>query len=266
MKLNAKKRLFLFAGDQKIEHLNKDFYGPQIPKECNNPEHLFKIASKAPIDAFATQLGLIDLYGSDYKNIPYVVKLNSKTNLVPVKQKDPVSGQLHSVDDVVQFSKRSGLSIIGVGYTVYLGSEYESDMLKQAAQVVYQAHQHELLAILWIYPRGKSIKNERDSDLIAGAAGVGACLGADFVKVTVPEGRASDDRAEKLKQAVGAAGRTGVICSGGKKIKDEVFLQELSDQVAIAGARGCAVGRNIYQRTEQDAIEFCKKISKIILS
>ena len=42
-------RLMLFAGDQKIEHLNDDFYGPGISPEDNDPEHLFRIASSAEI-------------------------------------------------------------------------------------------------------------------------------------------------------------------------------------------------------------------------
>ena len=37
-------RLMLFAGDQKIEHLNDDFYGEGIHEDDNEPEHLFKIA------------------------------------------------------------------------------------------------------------------------------------------------------------------------------------------------------------------------------
>ncbi|KKQ37018.1 MAG: Fructose-bisphosphate aldolase, partial [Candidatus Roizmanbacteria bacterium GW2011_GWA2_37_7] len=65
-------RMMLFAGDQKIEHLNDDFYGEGITKEDNNPEHLFKIAGKAHIGVFASQLGLIARYGLDYKNIPYL--------------------------------------------------------------------------------------------------------------------------------------------------------------------------------------------------
>ena len=40
-------RLMLFAGDQKVEHLNDDFYGEGVPEDDADPEHLFKIASKA---------------------------------------------------------------------------------------------------------------------------------------------------------------------------------------------------------------------------
>ena len=86
-------RLMLFAGDQKVEHLNSDFYGEGIHPDDNNPEHLFRIASRAKIGVFVTQLGLIARYGMDYPDIHYLVKLNSKTNLVKTSQSDPFSNQ-----------------------------------------------------------------------------------------------------------------------------------------------------------------------------
>jgi fructose-bisphosphate aldolase/6-deoxy-5-ketofructose 1-phosphate synthase len=246
--MSKPEKLFLFAGDQKVEHMNRV-----------EPEYLFKIASRAPVSALATQLGLISHYGPDYKNINYVVKLNSKTNLIPAEQKDPVSLAMYSVQDVVQFKKDSGLSVVGVGYTVYLGSEFESQMLHQAAQAVLNARQNGLISILWIYPRGKSVKNERDAGLIAGAAGVGACLGADFVKINQPDGGP-----QELKQAVASAGKTKIICAGGKKVDESKFLQELEAQVA-AGVSGCAIGRNIFERDFDEAVSFCEKVAKIAL-
>ena len=69
--------LFLFAGDQKIEHLNDDF-SLGLGLDNSNIEHLFKIASQAKIGVFAAHLGLISRYGSKYKQIPYLVKLNGK--------------------------------------------------------------------------------------------------------------------------------------------------------------------------------------------
>jgi len=183
---NGTNHLMLFAGDQKVEHLNNDFYGKDIPLEDNSPEHMFKIASKAKIGVFATQFGLISRYGRDYKNVPYLVKLNSKTNLVPYSEEDPYSEAWLSVGDVVSFAKESGLDIKGVGYTLYLGGEHEHSMLAQAARIVHEAHKNGLLAVLWIYPKGKFVKDEHDGHLIAGAAGVGAGLGADFIKLKVP--------------------------------------------------------------------------------
>jgi fructose-bisphosphate aldolase (EC 4.1.2.13) len=154
-------RLMLFAGDQKVEHLNDDFYGEGIHPDDNEPEHMFRIASKAKIGVFATQLGLISRYGMDYPKVPYLVKLNSKTHLIKTAQSDPFSNELVSVEQVIDFKENSGLTILGVGYTIYLGSEYEPEMLRQAAQIIYEAHQHGLIVVLWIYPRGKTIKDEK---------------------------------------------------------------------------------------------------------
>ncbi|MFY1645387.1 aldolase, partial [Methanoculleus bourgensis] len=180
-------RLMLFAGDQKIEHLNDDFAGEGIHPDDADPEHLFRIASRGRIGVFATQLGLIARYGRDYPDVPYLVKLNSKTNLVATSQSDPVSSELYHVRQAVDLRDRAGLSILGVGYTVYLGSEYEPLMLYQAAQAVNQAHRYGLITVLWMYPRGKAVKDERDPHLVAGAAGVAAAIGSDFAKVNPPK-------------------------------------------------------------------------------
>jgi len=257
-------RLMLLAGDQKIEHLNKDFYGEGISPDDADPEHLFRIASGARIGVFATQLGLIARYGGDYPDVSYLIKLNSKTNLVKTDQRDPLSSELHHVEQVAALRDRSGLNIRGVGYTVYLGSEFEPVMLYQAAQHIYRAHQHGLLSVLWMYPRGKAVKDERDPHLIAGAAGVAAALGSDFVKVNPPKINGSIDAA-LLREATLAAGRTRVVCAGGSMMDVESFLQQLYDQIHIGGTAGNATGRNIHQKDLDDAIRMCNAISAITL-
>jgi len=257
-------RLMLFAGDQKVEHLNKDFYGEGISPEDNDPEHLFRIAKKGRIGVFATQLGLIARYGMDYQDLPYLAKLNSKTDLVKTDQMDPVSRQLIDVDQVADFADDSGLDVLGVGYTIYLGSERESEMLREAAQIVYQAHGQGLVSVLWIYPRGKAVKDEKDPHLIAGATGVAAALGSDFVKVNYPkkEGAKSE---EAFKEAVAAAGRTKVVCAGGASRDPKSFLQQLFDQIHVSGAAGNATGRNIHQKSLDEAARMCDAISAITL-
>jgi len=257
---NDKNRLMLFAGDQKVEHLNNDFYGKGITLEDNSPEHMFKIASSVKIGVFATQFGLISRYGRDYNNVPYLVKLNSKTNLVPYEQQDLYSKAWLSVGDVVAFAKESGLDIKGVGYTVYLGGAYEHEMLTQAANIVHEAHKNGLLAVLWIYPKGKFVKNEHDGHLIAGAAGVGAALGADFVKLKVPYNKKGKFDVKLLREATMAAGRTGVLCEGGTKIDEKEFLTELYEQIHKGGSRGNGTGRNIHQRPLKEAVKMANAI------
>ncbi|UXM85548.1 aldolase [Methanococcus aeolicus] len=253
-------KLMLFAGDQKIEHLNDEFYGEGIPLDDATPEHLFKIASKAKIGTFATQLGLIARYGKKYSDINYLVKMNSKTHLVKTNQRDPISKALVSIEDIVEFKKNSGLNIAGVGYTIYIGSEFESEMLVEASKIIYEAHKNGLVVVLWIYPRGKAVKDEGDPHLIAGATGVGACLGADFVKVNYPK---CENPAEVFKEAILAAGETKVICAGGSSIDPKAFLQMLYDQIHISGAGGNATGRNIHQKTLKEAVNLCNAIYAI---
>lgn len=256
-------RLMLFAGDQKIEHLNDDFYGDNIPEEDNDPEHLFKIAQNAEIGVFATQMGLMARYGMDYPDLAYLVKINSKSHLVKTAQADPYSGQLYSMEQLMEFKENSGLHIVGIGYTIYLGSEYESDMLAEAAQLIYEAHRFGLITVLWIYPRGKAVVDEKDGHLIAGATGVAACLNSDFVKVNAPREKDGQDSAVLLKEAVKSAGRTKVVCAGGSNAAPEEFLKELYKQLNVSGAAGNATGRNIHQKPLDEAIRMCNAVNAL---
>ena len=262
-------RLMLFACDQKIEHLNKDFYdgGDEIDLADCEPEHLFRIASQGVCGVLAGQRGLIAQYAADYPDINYIVKMNSKTNLVRTSQEDPYSPLLYGLDSVLVM-REAGVNIVGLGYTIYLGSEYESTMMAEAGELIAQAHAEGLLVVLWIYPRGKAVTAEKDPDLIAGAAGVALCLGADFVKVNPPKPMGEDTRtpAEALIVATKASGRTGLVCAGGSTVEAETFLTQLYDQIHVGGAVGNATGRNIHQRSLDEAVRLTKAISSITLA
>ena len=262
-------RLMLFACDQKIEHLNKDFYdgGEEIDLADCEPEHLFKIADQGVCGVMAGQRGLIAQYAADYPEINYLVKMNSKTNLVKTAQEDPYSPLLYGLDTVLAM-RDAGVNIVGLGYTIYLGSEYEATMMAEAGDLIAQAHAEGLLVVLWIYPRGKAVTAEKDPDLIAGAAGVALCLGADFVKVNPPKPEGEDQRtpAEALAIATKASGRTGLVCAGGSTVDAETFLTQLYDQIHVGGAVGNATGRNIHQRSLDEAVRLTKAISSITLA
>ena len=252
-------RLMLFACDQKIEHLNKDFYGEGIDIADLDPEHLFKIGSEGVCGVLAGQRGLVAQYAADYP------EMNSKTNLVGTKQEDPYSPQLYDLDAVLAM-KEAGVNVVGLGYTIYLGSEYEATMMAEAGELIAQAHANGLIVVLWIYPRGKAVTAEKDPDLIAGAAGVALCLGADFVKVNPPKPEDGTPAAEALKIASTAAGRCGLVCAGGSTVDAETFLTQLYDQIHVGGACGNATGRNIHQRSLDEAVRLTKAISAITLA
>lgn len=257
-------RLMLFACDQKIEHLNEDFFGEGINPADNEPEHLFRIGSEGVIGVLAGQRGLISHYALDYPEINYLVKMNSKTHLVKTSQEDPYSPQLTSFEAVGELIA-NGVNVVGIGYTIYLGSEYESQMMAEAAELIAQAHAAGLIVVLWIYPRGKAVADEKDANLIAGAAGVAVSIGADFVKVNPPKGTDEATSAELITRASKASGRCGLVCAGGSTVAADVFLTQLWEQIHIGGASGNATGRNIHQRSLDEAVRLTKAISAITL-
>jgi len=262
-------RMNLFACDQKIEHLNDDFFdgGVKIPLSSNNPEHLFEIGARAhaegTIGVLAGQLGLISRYAMDAIDVPYLVKMNSKSHLVKKGQRDPVSMAMWDIDDVFTLIN-NGVNVVGIGYTIYLGSEFEHDMLTEAATLIRQAHENGLITVTWIYPRGEAVEDEMDPQLISGAAGVALCIGADFTKVNYPRAFDNMSQAESLAVAVEAAGRTGVICSGGGSLPAKEFLQRLWEQINISGAQGAATGRNIHQKGTEEAVKMAAACHAII--
>jgi class I fructose-bisphosphate aldolase len=256
--------LMLFACDQKIEHLNNDFFGEGISADDKEPEHLFKIGSQGVIGILAGQRGLIAQWAPDYPEINYLVKMNSKTHLVKTSQDDPYSPQLYDIQAVLDL-RDNGVNIVGIGYTIYLGSEYESTMMSEAGQLIADAHANGLLVVTWIYPRGKAVADEKDAHLIAGAAGAAACLGADFVKCNPPKGDDTATSAQKLVEASSAAGRTGLVCAGGSTVDASTFLTQLYEQIHTGGAVGNATGRNLHQRPLDEAVRLTKAISAITI-
>ena len=259
----------LFACDQKIEHLNDDFYdgGNSRPLSSNDPGHLFEIGAQAhregTVGVLAAQGGLISLYGRDHPDVPYLVKLNSKSHLVKTKQRDPVSLAMWDMDDVMSLVS-NGLNVVGIGYTIYIGSEYEHEMMTEAAHFIRQAHEEGMIAVVWMYPRGKAVEDEKDPQLISGAAGVAACIGADFAKVNYPRAWDGMTQPESLKVAVEAAGRCGIICSGGGSLPARDFLQRLWDQINVSGCKGAATGRNIHQKSTDEAVRMTAACHAII--
>lgn len=258
------EHLFMFACDQKMEHLNNDFFGPAIHPDAMHAEHLFKIANAGHIGTLATNLGLIARYGKKYAHIPYIAKLNGKTDLISIQQKDPYSKQLWTVADAIALKEEHSINVCGVGYTIYMGSEYEAEMLSQAARVINDAHRNGLVAILWIYARGKSINNDQDPALITGAAGLAATLGSDFVKIKAPQARENKTSEQWLALASAAAGNTKIICAGGAQQPPQTFIAQVYAQIQHGGIAGCAVGRNIFQHSLPEAIAITKALSALV--
>lgn len=254
------ENFLILAGDHRMEHLQKDYCGPQITAEALSPEHIFNIAQQSDMNPLATNFGLIARYGRMYPTIPYIAKLTGKTNV----SYELLSTQLWDVPDVLALQKGARINICGVGATVYLGSEYEAEMLAQAAHIIHQAHQHGLVAMIWMYLRGKSIKDEQDPELTIGACGLAATLGADIIKIKAPRQTTKKGSAQWLRIATAAAGNSKVIVAGGEPITTKDFIAHLHEYIHDGGIAGGAIGRNVFQKSLHEAVALTNAASSII--
>ena len=77
------------------------------------PQHLFEIGRQGVCGVLAGQRGLIAQYAADYPEINYLVKMNSKTNIVGGSQDDPYSPQMYELDAVLAM-REAGVNIVGM--------------------------------------------------------------------------------------------------------------------------------------------------------
>ncbi len=236
------KAIYL-AYDQGLEHGSADFNDINI-----NPLYVIEIARKGNFNGIVLQKGIAEKYNKEIKKskVPLIIKLNGKTNLY---KGEPLSRILCTVREAIK------LGASAVGYTIYIGSQYENIMMKEFEQIEREAHSRKIPVIAWVYPRGKSIEGKSSKELISYSARVGLELGADIVKIHW------NGNLSELKWAVKSAGRTKVVIAGGLKKKENEMLQNVKDAMK-AGAIGLAIGRNVWQNPKP--IEMTEKIKKII--
>lgn len=242
-KITKNGRVLFLAYDQGMEHGPTDFNEENV-----DPKKILEIANCGLFTGVILQKGIAEKYflGNNYK-VPLIVKLNGKTSLV--KDEDPYSPQICSVKEALNYGA------LAVGYTIYVGSEFEPMMMEEFGRIEQEAEEAGIPVIAWMYPRGRNIKDENDPKVIAYAARIGLELGADIVKV-----RYTGDIVS-FKWVVQSAGKTKIVVMGGGKEPEEVFLQK-TKEIMEAGAIGLAVGRNVWQ--SENPLEITKKIASII--
>ena len=235
-------KVMLLAYDQGFEHGPVDFNEENV-----DPTYIMNIAKNGYYTGVIFQEGLAARYYERESGVPLIVKLNGKTSFY---KEEPLSLQLCTVEKAVQ------LGAVGVGYTIYVGSEHEEQMLVEFSRIEDEAHAKGLIVIAWMYPRGVKVAGKETSkEIVAYGARLGLELNADFVKVPYT------GSVESFKWVVECAGKTGVLAQGGNK-QEWADLQSEIQGVMEAGARGVAIGRNVWQ--DPNPTEISKKLSEMI--
>lgn len=256
------KALFL-AYDHGMEHGPVEFEkaheaGDHEFTDSLDPQFILDLAHRGGYTAVVLQKGLAqdyyDVWGADERReVPLIIKLNGRTNVPEI---EPFSPLICTVPEAVE------LGASAVGYTVYVGSEREAEMLEIFGGIVEDAHSAGIPVIGWMYPRGKWVTEKYGKDtnpeIVAYGARVALEVGADMAKI-----KYTGD-VESFTRVVKSAGRTKVVLSGGEKTeKPEDFLQVVKDVMAV-GATGVAVGRNVWK--SKDPLKVTEEIKKIIFA
>src|SRR5438874_3608216 len=165
--------LLLLPIDQGIEHGPRDFFPNPASKD---PEYQFRLAAEAGYSAIACQIGLATKYYPDYAGqVPLILKVNGKTDIPPADE--ALSPCNASVEDAVR------LGADAVGYTLYVGSPRQDEVLNQLKGVREDCDRFGMPLVIWAYPRGRYIEEKGGQNsfyAIDYAARVAMEMGADI--------------------------------------------------------------------------------------
>lgn len=243
-KITKNGRALFLAYDHGMEHGPSDFDDQSV-----DPAKILEIADSGFFTGVILQKGIAEKYYDKNKNkVPLIVKLNGKTNLLTGQ--DPYSPQICSVEEAIT------LGASAVGYTVYVGSEYEAKMISEFSKIEKETDEKGLPLIGWMYPRGKAIEGrERSKEILAYAARIALEVGAEMIKIPYT------GDLESFRWVVQSAGKTEVVVKGGEKMEEKEFFKMVSD-VLKGGAAGLAVGRNIWRAEEP--LEISRKLAELL--
>lgn len=160
-----------------------------------------------------------------------IVHLSASTALAP----DPDRKELVTS---VEHAIRLGAS--GVSVHVNLGAGAEAVMLKDLGRVAEECELWGMPLLVMVYVRDGCKQSEYDPAKIKHAARVVEEVGADIIKVNYT---GSADTFEEIVQSV----RVPVVIAGGPKLNSNEDLIDVITQALKAGARGVAIGRNVFQ-------------------
>jgi len=224
----------------------------------------------------------------DYAHrIPFIVKLNHNELLTfPA-----------TYDETVYASVKQAFEMgaVGVGATIYFGTENSRRQLTEISQAFQHAHELGMFTVLWCYLRNPAFKTKDQdfhvaADLTSQANHIGVTIEADIIKQKQPENdggyrtigfsnKPKDEIYQKLVpnhpiewtrwQVVNCyMGRAGLINSGGASGGKDDTGQAVATAVINkrAGGMGLISGRKAFQRPSAEGIALLHAIQNVYLS
>jgi len=184
------------------------------------------------------------------------------------------------------------LGAMGVGATIYFGSDDSNRQIQEVAAAFERAHELGMYTVLWCYLRNSEFKRDQDyhtaADLTGQANHIGVTIQADIIKQKLPTnnggfkaikfGKTHDKVYSELTSdnpidltryqvANNYMGRAGLINSGGAS-KGESDLADAVTTAVVnkrAGGTGLISGRKAFQKPMKEGVKLLNAIQDVYL-
>ncbi len=160
-----------------------------------------------------------------------------------------LSEDLSNEEITVSMEDAVRLNASGVAYSIYVGSKFEKQGLKNLTKLIDQGEQYGI-PVLAVTAVGKEMV--RDARYLGLACRIAAELGASWVKTYYCE-EGFDKMVENTP--------VPLVIAGGKKIPEKDALKLAHDAIT-AGAVGVDMGRNIFQ--SENPIAMIKSVRAVV--
>ena len=287
-RLRGSGYLSILPVDQGVEHTAGASFAAN--PEYFDPENIVKLAIEGGCNAVASTLGVLSIVARKYAHkIPFIVKINHNEFFSYPNTYDQT--QFGSV------SQAFDMGAIGVGATIYWGSEESRRQLQEISEAFQQAHELGMFTVLWCYVRNPAFKTPQkdyhvSADFTGQANHLGVTIQADIIKQKLPEnnggyndpslkgfGKTHKKVYEQLTsdhpidltryQVLNCyAGRIGLINSGGASSGDSDLAEAVKTAVINkrAGGMGLISGRKAFQRPMKEGVELLNAIQDVYLN
>ncbi|HEY5266591.1 MAG TPA: class I fructose-bisphosphate aldolase [Acidimicrobiales bacterium] len=270
--------------DQGIEHSAAASFAPN--PEYFDPARLCDLAIAADCNAIASTLGTLGVVSRRYVHrIPFIVKINHNDLL---RYPNTFDQQLFA-----SVQQAADLGAVGVGATVYFGSEGSIHQIEEIRKAFAEAHRLGLFTVLWCYLRNDAfvtggVDYHLSADLTGQANHLGVTFEADIIKQKQPVNNGGYNAVKFGKtdprvyselttdnpidltrwQVVNCyAGRIGLINSGGEAKGADDLAGAVRTAVINkrAGGQGLILGRKAFQRPIDEGAALVHAVQDVYL-
>ncbi len=204
-------------------------------------------AIRGGADAVILHKGNFKVVGSLDLQLPGLIfHLSASTQLGPDFHRKVI---VASVEEAIRYGAD------GVSVHVNLGNENEHLMLNDLGIISDICNSWQIPLLVMVYVRGLNVSQPVPDKSIAHAIRVAWELGADVIKTAPPADLS-------VLEELASSCPVPVVIAGGGKMKDiKEFLNNVKTWMD-AGARGVAIGRNVFQ--DESPVSFLKAICSIV--